>query len=101
MRPIYTALKPRELLLFAETVRAIVGASDCPFQSSKLRLAYMLNLMRLLLRPFAQSKSQTTGLLAAFGITGRHRARLAALDRIIALLCPRRWRYVASGFARK
>jgi ubiquinone/menaquinone biosynthesis C-methylase UbiE len=50
---------------------------------------------------FAESHLATAGVSAAFGRTERQRRWLAGVDQVLQSRCPRSWRYVVFGVARK
>lgn len=97
-------LKPGGLLLFAENLTA-------SFLHMALRKKFVpwaehyhyFSLTQLddLFRQFSHFNYATRGFMALMGRNETQRRILACVDRIIHPLTPRKWRYVAYGFARK
>jgi hypothetical protein len=63
---------------------------------------FPLSQLPRLFEPFDRWSMTTVGLTAAFGRSEAQRRALATVDRkLLEHVCPRRWRYVVAGLARK
>ena len=103
-REIYRVLRPGGELWFAENLQASVAHKTLRrlFVSWGTRWRYMsLKELNSLCAGYQESQIEPHGFFGAFGRTEKQRRLLGKIDRGIDPLIPKRWRYIAFGWARR